>query len=193
MIFKSTTLLNKIQHCCFFRQNLKWLSLWSLLQTLACNRTLNVSVASILVCTAKEAKKCCTFHYTFTDKKVHEHVMCQPPKNNHVFVSVCLSDHSPTLICGKSKTLTYQFTHNGIPALGWMCLSCLEQNMSYCLFMISHQVRGDTVCVPLWQIVCVLIFMRVSLLSTRTGKRQANQRDMVCYITEYKCPHYGWA
>ncbi len=25
----------------------------------------------------------------------------------------------------------------------------------------------------------------------RTGTRQANQRDKVCYIAEYKCPHYG--
>lgn len=108
-------------------------------------------------------------------------------------LSVCLSDHSAPDLCEKqsSHTNTQRDTHKGILALGWMCRSCLAQNMSYCLFMISHQVRGDAACVPLRRFVRVFILMRVSWLSTRTGTRQGNQRHTVCNITEYKCPHYG--
>lgn len=62
----------------------------------------------------------------------------------------------------------------------------LRQNMSHCPYMISHQVRGDTVCV----VVCVFSSLCVRGDCLRTGTRQPNQRDTVCYIAEYKHPHY---
>ncbi len=98
---------------------------------------------------------------------------------------------------GKVKHHTYPFTHTththtpthtGILVLGWMCLSYLTQNMSYCLFMISHQVRGDAVCarvcvclcvcvVPLWWFVCVFTLMRMSWLSKDWNKASKSKRQ----------------
>lgn len=50
--------------------------------------------------------------------------------------------------------------------------------------MISHRVRGDTVC----SLVCISLCVCVDCL--RTGTRKPNQRDTLCYIAEYKHPHY---
>lgn len=116
-------------------------------------------------------------------KKPMNTLLYVSPTQKQAWVYQWMSDRSTTLhlIYGKSKTLihthSHKYTHKGILVLGWMRLSCLTENTSYCLFMISHQVKGDSACMcAAVAFVCVFTLMRLSWLSKDRNKASKSKR-----------------
>ncbi len=90
-------------------------------------------------------------------------------------------------------------THTGIPVLSWMSQLSNTEHVLLSAFSWSvtnseetmHACGVVSVCVlPLWWFVCVFTLMCMSWLSKDWNKASKSKRQ-VCYIAEYKCPHYG--